>query len=171
MKTTSLVIPIAVSLCLPLSSSLLGEAPAPPRENNKKENAPPAARHEHFPEEFFKKMDANNDGKVSKEEFTKSAEDRFAKFDGNKDGALEKKDVPEKIRERMKQKDRQPKGAALGDKKITKEAFLQMNAKRFEKMDTNNDGFIDKSEFEADVKKMRDHLGKGPKNEPRKRPK
>ncbi len=170
MKKSSLVIIIAGSFCLNSSSLLLGEAPAPPRENAAKQNIPPAAKHEHFAEEFFNKMDANNDGKVSKEEFTKAAEERFARFDGNKDGALEKSDVPEKIRERMKQKGRQHQGGTNGDKKITKEAFMQMNAKRFEKMDANHDGFIEKSEFEADVKKMHEHMGKGAQNEPRKRP-
>ncbi|MEY4484102.1 MAG: hypothetical protein RL693_1554 [Verrucomicrobiota bacterium] len=50
------------------------------------------------PEEMFKKKDANGDGKVSKEEFTKGAKDaakaeaRFTALDKDKDGSLTKEE-------------------------------------------------------------------------------
>lgn len=171
MKTSYLAILITGSFCLSTSPMLFGEAPPPPSEKNAKEEKKSDARRERFPEELFKKMDADNDGKVSKEEFMKSAEERFSKFDGNNDGFLEKEDVPEKVRERIAQKKPQLKGGANTGGKISKEAFLQMNAKRFEKMDSNNDGFIDKTEFESDVRKMRGNLGRIPQTGPRKRQK
>ncbi len=172
MKTSYLSILIAGSFCLGTPALVLGEAPAPPRENNASEKKSPVMRHEHFPEEIFKKMDANNDGKISREEFMKSAEERFSKFDGNKDGFLEKSDVPEKVRERMaEKKGRRAQVGTSGEKKISKEAYLEMNTKRFEKMDTNNDGFVDKAEFESEVKKLHEHAGAGLQGEPRKRPK
>ncbi|CAN5901648.1 hypothetical protein BH11VER1_BH11VER1_11680 [soil metagenome] len=50
------------------------------------------------PEEMFKKKDANGDGKVSKEEFTKGAKDAakaeatFTAKDKDKDGSLTKEE-------------------------------------------------------------------------------
>lgn len=50
------------------------------------------------PEEFFKKKDANGDGKISKEEFLKGAKDsakaetQFAARDKDKDGSISKEE-------------------------------------------------------------------------------
>ena len=50
-------------------------------------------------DEAFKKMDANGDGKVSKEEFLnhskKQAEEGFAKLDKNNDGVIDKPEIAE----------------------------------------------------------------------------
>lgn len=45
---------------------------------------------------YMKKMDANSDGAVSKEEFTKSKEEWFAKLDADKDGKLNEKEFEAK---------------------------------------------------------------------------
>ncbi|MEI6536101.1 MAG: hypothetical protein WCN98_12210 [Verrucomicrobiaceae bacterium] len=167
MKTRSIAILIA-GFCLGSSVSLRAEAPPPP-DNDAKQDKAPAANLQHYGAEMFNKMDSNGDGKISREEFMKSAEERFSKFDGNKDGILEKNDVPAKIQERAARKGRPQKAEGKGEQKITKAAFMKMNAERFDKMDTNNDGFVDKSEFEASLKNIREHLGTPAHPGPRKR--
>ncbi len=42
--------------------------------------------------DMFPKCDANSDGKISKEEYTKEKMDKFAVFDSNHDNALSKEE-------------------------------------------------------------------------------
>ena len=41
-------------------------------------------------DEMLKHCDKNNDGKLSKDEYTESKMEKFAEFDGNSDGFLDK---------------------------------------------------------------------------------
>lgn len=53
--------------------------------------------------EFFKMMDTNGDGVISKDEYMAAAEARFKKLDANGDGKLTKKEMMEAYKERRKQ--------------------------------------------------------------------
>lgn len=51
-------------------------------------------KYHHKKGDFFKRMDKDGDGVVSKEEFMAAGEDRFKKMDRNGDGKLDKSDMP-----------------------------------------------------------------------------
>jgi Ca2+-binding EF-hand superfamily protein len=97
----------------------------------------------------FKKVDKNNDGKVSKKEYLDAVKNTFNKIDKNKDGFLTKDELKaigridaEKF---LKEED------INKDNKISKEEFIKAAEKRFKLLDKNNDGFIDNKEWN-DVK-------------------
>lgn len=56
-----------------------------------------AQDHKKDPEKYIKKLDANNDGKISKDEADKAEKgklkDHFAKVDVNKDGFIDKAEL------------------------------------------------------------------------------
>lgn len=97
----------------------------------------------------FKKIDKNNDGKISKKEYIDTVVINFNKIDKNKNGFLTKDELKaigridaEKF---LKEEDINKDG------KISKEEFIKAAEKRFKLLDKNNDGFIDKKEWN-DVK-------------------
>jgi len=49
---------------------------------------------------FFRRFDADNDGKVTKEEFNRFAKDRFANLDVDGDGKITDADLPPMMRGR-----------------------------------------------------------------------
>lgn len=51
-------------------------------------------KYHHKKGDFFKRMDKDGDGVVSKDEFMAAGEDRFKKMDRNGDGKLDKSDMP-----------------------------------------------------------------------------
>ena len=94
----------ALALVLGLSGLALAQEPA----QDQPTTAPKG-------EKAFKMMDANSDGKVTKEEFLaaaqKRAEERFAKLDKENKGYLTKEDFTaarEKTRERSKNRKAKP---------------------------------------------------------------
>jgi len=97
----------------------------------------------------FKKVDKNNDGKVSKKEYIDAVKKTFNKIDKNKDGFLTKDELKEIGRidaeKFLKEED------INKDDKISKEEFIKAAEKRFKLLDKNHDGFIDNKEWN-DVK-------------------
>jgi Ca2+-binding EF-hand superfamily protein len=114
------------------------------------------------PEALFKKMDADGDGKISKDEFKdymakngpRALRDKpelldraFDKADADGDGYLsmdEFKALVEKFRERMGGKGKPGAGPAAGAK-----ALLEKPEVLFKKMDANGDGKVSKDEFKS----------------------
>lgn len=66
------------------------------------ENKAPKAAPETAKKTWFEKMDANGDGKVSKEEWVKARESRFSAMDKNSDGFIDKDEWQAK-REKMRE--------------------------------------------------------------------
>jgi Ca2+-binding EF-hand superfamily protein len=93
----------------------------------------------------FKKIDGNNDGKISKKEFLDAAIKNFNIIDKNKDGfltidelkAIGKIDAIKFMKEVDINK----------DGKISKEEFIKAAEKKFKLLDKNNDSFIDQKEW------------------------
>ena len=82
------------------------------------------------------KADLNQDGQVSKAEFTQAAESRFYATDTNNDGFLSEE-----------------------ERKTQKEADLQNHQdQRFSKLDTNGDGLLSRDEMSAGNEKRKSHM-------------
>lgn len=116
-------------------------------------------------EEFFKRMDANGDGKVSKDEAQGPLKERFDQLDGNKDGFV----TPEELRAARPEGARpagRPEGAGgffdqldkNKDGKITKDEAPERMKERFDQIDANKDGALDREEL---IKAFRDRFGAG----------
>lgn len=125
---------------------------------------------------FIKRFDADNDGKVSKEEFAKARRERFAMRDLDDDGRIGPEDMPPRLRERIgrwfgdrasdrrsdRPSDRQDgkeaepgkEGGkdgkdANGPGRFTLDRLLGRTDRQFSRLDRNGDGFIDAKDFEA----------------------
>lgn len=100
-------------------------------------------------EGVFARADANNDGSVTREEFIAARADHFAKLDRNSDGYLDSNDAPKR---------RQKSGGGDfmvgqfdtdGDKKVSKEEFVNGPTTLFDRADTNKDNVLDSKELAA----------------------
>lgn len=123
----------------------------------KKDGPPGGGRR---PGMMFEEMDANKDGKVTKDEFQgvqdKRIDEQFGRLDKNGDGSIGKDELPpappaDSPRARfMPDLSKMDKDA---DGKITKEEFSagskELAKERFAKMDKDSDGAISKEEMEA----------------------
>jgi Ca2+-binding EF-hand superfamily protein len=90
---------------------------------------------------FIKKMDKDNDGRVSKEEYISKYTERFDRLDVNKDGYLDKDEAVAKMKKKglIKRMDKD------NDLKVSKEEF-QGSDERFNRLDADKDGYITKGE-------------------------
>jgi Ca2+-binding EF-hand superfamily protein len=93
----------------------------------------------------FKKIDKNNDGKISKEEYIAAVKKTFKEYDRDGNGVLTKEELAvihkadaEKI---IKEIDSNRDGS------ISQNEFLEAAEKRFILLDKNNDGFLNKKEL------------------------
>ena len=123
------------------------------------------------------RFDASRDGKVVKDEFLARVKKEFARADLNNDGRITDDDLPPMMRGRDVLKGRAggamrggPRGQGMGgpgmmlgwmieadankDGVITLDEVLAAATKRFEQLDRNKDGVIDKADFEAMHKEM-----------------
>lgn len=93
----------------------------------------------------LKKIDNNNDGKISKKEYINAVTNTFHKLDKNTDGFLDK--------EELKTIDKIDAGKILNegdlnkDGKVSKDEFMKAAEKRFKVLDKNNDSYIDQKEW------------------------
>jgi len=97
----------------------------------------------------FKKTDANNDGKISKQEYIDAIVKSFDVIDRDKNGFLTRSELQSIDKKEaitfMKKQD------ANRDSKISGQEFTIAAEKRFKFLDKNNDGFIDQKEWD-DIK-------------------
>ena len=91
--------------------------------------------------DLIKKLDQDNDGRISKEEYLSTHTERFDRLDKNKDGYIDKSEAAKKrkMKALIKRFDKD------NDQKVSREEFPGPDEK-FNSMDENKDGYIDKSE-------------------------
>lgn len=95
----------------------------------------------HGKKHMLERLDANKDGKVTKDEFVADAEKRFSEIDADKDGNV----TEEEMRAHHKAK-REEFGQM---REGMKEEMAARRDKHFEEMDANGDGSISKEEMDA----------------------
>jgi Ca2+-binding EF-hand superfamily protein len=104
---------------------------------------------------LLESFDANDDGKLSQEEIDQTRGERFGTFDADADKALTLQEYEQlwldAMRERMV--DRFQALDADGDAKVTAEEFQRPFSKMVRRMDRNEDGVIDRGDFQH---RMRD---------------
>jgi len=102
------------------------------------------------PDRYIQHFDQDNDGRVSEKEFTAVHQETFAKMDRNGDGIIDKDDRAESdqrmgrigrgIFQHMDTND---------DQVITADEFAAGVEERFNRLDKNQDGYIDENEAPA----------------------
>ena len=139
------------------------------RNMAEKKNETAEASSNHLPA-FAKLLDTNHDGRLSREELSKATE-MFDRLDRNHDGFLDAKELNEMPAVASSEEPtitpaaplarrkngKQERGLAQilkradtdGDAKLSMEEAPQFLKKNFAKIDTNGDGFLDKTELEA----------------------
>lgn len=124
---------------------------------------------------WFKKLDANNDGAITKDEATAAAnariEKEFATYDTNKDGQITRDEIDQvhaarraemeaKFEARFKQAD------TNGDSLLSKDevqAGMPFLARGFDRLDTNKDGQLSLDEIKAGRGAMAHRFRQGPR--------
>ncbi len=104
-------------------------------------------KHGDFSERMLKRVDTDEDGKISKAEADAAGAKFFARLDDNGDGKIEGNEMPQRHAARFggKMFDRID---ADQDGKVTKAEFQAAGEKMFQRMDKNGDGIIEKGEMQ-----------------------
>lgn len=115
------------------------------------------------PAAMFDRVDANGDGRVTRDELDAARSDRFERMDANGDGLLTEAELRAFGEERAERRaarmlDRMDED---GDGAVSSAEFAALSERRaermFERADVNGDGAIDRDEAEA----MRGRFGRG----------
>lgn len=104
-------------------------------------------------EGIFERADTNNDGSVTRAEFTDARAAQFGKFDRNSDGYLDSNDVPKRLAAR---REKNGGGELLagqfdadGDGKVTKDEFVNGPTALFDRADSDKNDVLDAKELAA----------------------
>ena len=113
---------------------------------------------------FIQKYDKDNDGKLSKEEFSGS-DQAFSNLDKNQDGYIDKSEAQKDRNEREYRSKKENRGYIQkydkdNDGKLSKEEFPGSD-KAFSNLDKNQDGYIDKDEAKLATKERSKKEKKG----------
>ena len=103
--------------------------------------------------DMLAKADANNDGVITRAEFTDARAKLFKRMDRNGDGFLSEDDAPRFSLRGKSSKDRIAQAILLtdkdGDGKVSYDEFVNGPSRLFDRADTNHDGTIDAAELAA----------------------
>lgn len=160
---------LVTGVCLVTGGATLGgdEKPKRPRERAKK--APDAAKG-FDPARFFEKLDKNNDGSLDRDEVPGPVKQRFERIDADGNGKISREEfakVAARLAGQFGGRPQRDGGApdvlfrlldADKDGKLTKDE-LQNATRLLEKLDRNKDGMIDRDELRGFLQKG------GPKGE------
>ena len=116
----------------------------------------PRFRQENRPD-FFNNLDSTKSGKIEAEEFQSAADNFFNGHDKNQNGILEENELRRERGDSPPSPDELPPFLFLefGDFNLSRSAFDERIRQRFEFIDTNHDGVIDRKELEK-IKPLRD---------------
>lgn len=95
--------------------------------------------------------DANNDGNVTREEFLARPTAMFARLDANSDGVIQASERPQPRRRHAEGESRPARVNPDADNNgsISQAEFAAMGARRFDRMDANDDGRVTREEAQA----------------------
>jgi Ca2+-binding EF-hand superfamily protein len=107
-----------------------------------------------FGPHFFERLDANADGKVSRDELRTDVQRRFAEFDLDKDGKISATELQSRVATKRgemqaRMAERITKADVNADGKWTKDELSRMPAQIFTKLDKNGDGVLTRAELDA----------------------
>ena len=158
MKTNSKKYTILIVLVLGMMSISYAQQRGGQRPERKQRPTPPSF------EELLEKMDANDDGKLAKDEVAGPLAKDFNRIDTNEDGFISENELPKGKSDRKRRKTNNKDGLTLTsvykdmdsneDKKIAKEEAKGIIAKRFDEFDLDNDGYISKVEMSKTLKQL-----------------
>jgi Ca2+-binding EF-hand superfamily protein len=107
--------------------------------------------HRGFGAHGFAEVDANHDGKLTREEFQAHQEQLWSEADSNKDGAVTLEEVQQARARRAEKRvtERFQKLDVNHDGRVTQQEAAHMPAKRYARLDVNTDGALTLDEFKA----------------------
>ena len=158
MKTNSKKYTFLIVLVLGMMSISYAQQRGGQRPEREQRPTPPSF------EELLEKMDANNDGKLAKDEVAGPLAKDFNRIDTNEDGFISENELPKGKPDRKRRNANNKDGLTLTsvykdmdsneDKKIAKEEAKGIIAKRFDEFDLDNDGYISKVEMSKTLKQL-----------------
>lgn len=111
---------------------------------------------------LFERLDADDSGTISLDEFVGGSDRRFSRFDADGDGEVTEAEVDAFIAERVERLKRRilSRLDADGNGSVSRAEFDETRKARFARADANSDGEIDQGEARQAFKRMHGRPGR-----------